>query len=137
MTDSQCVQKQCEHFAYYSERLFPIQLPSHWSINMQRCCGSDLNSVLARLPCCFSNGPAKHGFLDICLRTFSGIRNFGNTSAMRVIFLLKFFKTLCTFQKCRKNVEKKIFLLEINASQLATWNCLYYWENTSDLQSMC
>ena len=37
-------------------------------------------------------GPLKENFLEICLTTFLGVRNFGNTSAMRVIFFLKMFE---------------------------------------------
>ena len=48
--------------------------------------------VWAQLPCCFSKGPLKKDFLNIYLITFFGVRNFGNTSAMRVIFFLKIFK---------------------------------------------
>ena len=39
-----------------------------------------------------SKGPLKLHFLDNYLPTFFGVRNFGNTSAMRVIFLKKMFK---------------------------------------------
>ena len=34
----------------------------------------------------------KRDFFDIDLTTFFGIRNFGNTCAMKVIFLFKMFK---------------------------------------------
>ena len=37
-------------------------------------------------------GPVKRDSLDIYSTTFFGVLNFGNTSAMRVIFLLKNFK---------------------------------------------
>ena len=47
---------------------------------------------LAALTCCFSKGPFKRKFLDSYLTTYFGVRNFGNTSAMRVIFFLKIFK---------------------------------------------
>ena len=36
--------------------------------------------------------PVKRDFLHIYSTTFFRVRNFGNTSAMRVIFLLKNFK---------------------------------------------
>ena len=39
-----------------------------------------------------SKGPLKQDFLDIYLTTFSGVRNFGKKSAMRVIFFLKMFQ---------------------------------------------
>ena len=44
------------------------------------------------LTCCFPKGPLKGDFLEIPLNTFFGVRNLGNASAMRVIFLLKMFK---------------------------------------------
>ena len=58
---------------------------------------------------CFSKGPLKCDFLDIYLTTFFGIRNFGNTTAMWVIFFLKGLKILPTFEKCRKIIDKKLF----------------------------
>ena len=45
------------------------------------------------LPCCLSKGPQKREFLDIYFTTCFGVRNFGNTPALRVIFLLKIFTT--------------------------------------------
>ena len=68
-------------------------------------CRSNFNSVRSPLACFLSKGPLKGDFLEICLTTFFGVRNFENTSAMRSIFSLKLFKILSTFQKCRKNWE--------------------------------
>ena len=64
------------------------------------CCSSHFNSFSARLPCCLSKGPLKRDFLDNYVTTFLGVRNFGNTSAMRVIFFAKMFNILFKFQKC-------------------------------------
>ena len=36
MTGRQCVHEQFEYFPCYSETIFPIQLLSHWSINMPK-----------------------------------------------------------------------------------------------------
>ena len=58
------------------------------------------------LPSCFSKGPLKPEFLDSYLTTFFGVRNFVNTSAMRVIFFLKMFKIESSFQKLRKKFRK-------------------------------
>ena len=91
----------------------------------QRFCGSDLNSVWARLPCCFSKGLQRPDFLDIYLTTVFPVCNFENASAMRVIFFFKIFKISGAFQKHRKKVEKKFSLLENIASQLAKSSCLY------------
>ena len=59
-----------------------------------------------------SKGLLKRDFSDISLATFFGIANFGNTSAMRVIFFLKVFKILSTFQNRRKKSEKAFYFLD-------------------------
>ena len=58
----------------------------------QRSCRSDCNSVSVRFPCSLSRGLLKRDLLEIDLTTSFLVRNFGNTSAMRIIF----------FWKCRK-----------------------------------
>ena len=55
----------------------------------------------------FSNGLQKRDFLDIYLTTFFGIRNFGNTLAMKVIFFLKVLKFLSALQNCTKKFRKR------------------------------
>ena len=67
------------------------------------CCCLDFNNVWARLPCCFLKGPLKPDFLDIDLTMFFGTRNFGYTSAMRVIYFLKIFKIRTRFENPKKN----------------------------------
>ena len=62
---------------------------------------------------------------EIYLTTVFLVRNFENTSSMRVMILLKIFKILSTIQKCLKTDGKKFSLLEIIVHQLATSNCLY------------
>ena len=58
----------------------------------------------------FSIGLLKRDFFDICLTTYFAVSNFGNTSAMGVIFYFKMFKIQSTFKKCRKKlIEKKFF----------------------------
>ena len=44
-------------------------------------------------------GSSEMGLLGIDLTMFLGVRNFGNTSAMRVIFFLKMFQIEARFQK--------------------------------------
>ena len=61
---------------------------------------------LIHLPCCLSKGPLKCDFLDIYLTTFFGIRNFGKTLAMKVIFFVKVRQILLKFKKCRKKLAK-------------------------------
>ena len=80
------------------------------------CCHWDFISVSACFPCYLSKGPPKRDFLDIYLTTFSGVRKFKNTSAMRLIFLLKMFKIECEFRECKKKKEN--------------WeNIFRFWEN--------
>ena len=71
----------------------------------QKLCDSDFGTVWSHLPCCLSKGPLKRDILDIYLKTFFRMRNFGNKSAMRVVFLLKLFQSLSTFLKCRKKLR--------------------------------
>ena len=98
--------------------------------------GLDFNSVWTHVPCCISKGLQKHDFLDIYLTTFFRVRNFQNTSAMRVIFLSKCSYFYQPFKNREQNSEKN-FLLEMIASKFAVLNCLYLEENTCDRQSMC
>ena len=51
-------------------------------------------------------GSCETRFLDIYRTTFFRIRNFRNTSAMRVIFFLKVFK-ICLHFKSGEKIEKK------------------------------
>ena len=57
--------------------------------------------------------------LDIYLTTFFGVRNFGNTSGMRVFFFKKNAQNLMYISKMQKEIEKLIFVSEIIPSQLA------------------
>ena len=72
---------------------------------MKTCCRLYINSVSARLPCYLWKAPLKRDFLDTYLTTCFGVRKFKNTSAVRVIFLLKLFKVECKFRKCKQNWE--------------------------------
>ena len=51
-----------------------------------------LQQCFVLLACCLAMGPLKWELLDIYFFTYIGVRNFRNTSAMRVIFFLKMFK---------------------------------------------
>ena len=69
-------------------------------------------------------GALKQELLDFCLSTSFVVGNFGNTYAMRVIFLENVRK-LKEIRKMEKKIQKKSFVLEINASELFAFNCLY------------
>ena len=53
-----------------------------------------------------------------------GIRNFGNTKSMRVIFVSKCSKFNTDLKNFKKS-EKKFFVSEIITSELISLNCLY------------
>ena len=53
-----------------------------------------------------------------------GIRNFGNTKSMRVIFVSKCSKFNRDLKNFKKS-EKKFFVSEIITSELISLNCLY------------
>ena len=76
---------------------------------MAKCCRSDLNSPLARLPCYLLKGPLKQDFLDIYIETSFGIRQLKNTSAMRVILFLKMFKIEINLENAEKNKKSENF----------------------------
>ena len=90
---------------------------------------------LIHLPCCLTKDPMKRDFLHIYLTTFLGIRNFRNTSAMGVIFFLKVWKILSTFQKCRE-IFWKIFFLD-NLMWTGCVNLSLLKKKTCDRQSIC
>ena len=75
----------------------------------QRCYRSNFNNVWASLPCCFLKDPLKLNFSQIDLTMFFVVRNFGNTSAMRVICCFKMFKIETRFQKFRKKSIKSFW----------------------------
>ena len=82
--------------------------------------GADLNSVYARLPCCFSKGLEKGDFLDIYLTTVFRVRNFENTSAMRVIFLYEVFENFSYISKMLKKSSESVFHFRDNWISLAS-----------------
>ena len=73
-------------------QFFPTQLSSQWSINMVKVVWFIFRQCFVPSQCCLSKGPLKREFLDIYFTTCFGVRNFENTSTIRVIFLLKIFK---------------------------------------------
>ena len=89
-------------------------------------CHANFNNVWRRLPSCFPEDPLKRDFLYIDVTMFFGVRNFGNTSAMRVIlFFSKCLKFKLDFKNAKKNREKYFFVFDILASELVPLNCLY------------
>ena len=67
----------------------------------------------------------KLDFFEIDVTMFLGVRNFGNTSAVRVILFFKNVENLNEISRMKQKIEKKLFLFEIIASELVALNCLY------------
>ena len=116
------------NFGYYSERPF-----SDWivftGINKY---GKDhvvqISTVIR--PIYHVKGPLKRDFLDIYLTTLIRVRQFKNTSAMRLIFFLKMFKIESKFRKFQKKIEKMFFVSQIIACENGAIHFLYEEENT-------
>ena len=92
---------------------------------------SDFSTFWSDLPCCLSKGPLKQDFLDIYLTRFFGMRSFGNTLAMRVIFFWKFWKYYRYFKNAEKNWEK-VFTFRGNCIWIGYFTSFllrreYYW----------
>ena len=64
-------------------------------------------------------GPLKLDFLDIYLTTLLGVRNFGNTSAVRIIFFFENIQNLIYISKMQEEIEKMFFVSGIIGSGLA------------------
>ena len=57
-------------------------------------------------------------FLDIYLATFFEVRNFGNKSAMRLIFFSENVQNLMYISKMQQKIQQKLFAFKIIASEL-------------------
>ena len=86
-----------------------------------------MESVWYHLACCLSKGALKGDVLEICLTRFFGIRNFGNTSAMRGILFLKMFKFYVRFQKCSNKFRKRFFYFLGNFMRIGCELVLLTW----------
>ena len=115
-------------------------MPSHWSINVQSCCGLHLNSVWSCLPCCFPKGLQKWDFLDIYLTTVFRVRNFKNTSAIRVIFFFETFQNFIYIPKMSKKSWEKVFpfkdnCISIGYLKLSLLRRKYFWSAVNVLKN--
>ena len=78
-----------------------------------------------RLPFWFPKDPLKQDFLDIVVTMFFEVRNFGNTSAMRVILFFENVQNLNEISKMQQKIEQKFLVFQILATELVVLNCLY------------
>ena len=89
---------------------------------LERCGRSDFKSISTRLPCHFSKDPLKGEFLDIYLTTYSGVRKFKNTLAMKVIFFWKFSKLNLNLVNVKINLHNIFGFLDN-----WIWKCCNKW----------
>ena len=69
--------------------------------------------------------------------TFFRKNNCGNIEGMKVKFFFKMLKSLCRSPKCKKKIEKKYFVLKINALEVLAGISLSYDKNTCDQPKTC
>ena len=108
--DSHCVNKESYEFVYYQKRLFPMELPAKWLINVSKV-------LPLRLQQCFDpysilsvwGSSETRLFRQLSNRIFRS-RDSRKTSAMRVILFWKMFKIYYRFGKCKKKTNwDKVF----------------------------
>ena len=88
------------------------------------------------LPCFLRKKPFKRDLTEIYLITFFGDGNFGNTSAMRIIFFFMNVQNLMQILEMQRKTQKKSFVCEIIISELVALSCFYKEGNTCHRQSM-
>ena len=74
---------------------------------------------------CFSKSLQKQDFLGIFLTSFFGVRNFTKYISYEGHLFFENVQNLIYLSKMLKKIQKKFFLLEIIAPELAALNCLY------------
>ena len=70
-------------------------------------------------------GSSETGLYKHISNYVSGVRNFENTKAMKVIFFFKNVENFSKTSKKQQKIPKKFFVSEIIASELVSLNCLY------------
>ena len=80
-------------------------------------------------------GSSETGLLRHLSDHIFGVRNFGKSKSMKVIFFIKMLKINPRFQKCSKKLRK--IASEMIGSQLVLLNCLYYEQYIFHHQPMC
>ena len=85
---------------------FPTQLPSERSINMVKVLALRLNQCFGPFTMSRVEGPLKRELLDIYPTKSIEVGNFGNTEAMRIIFVRKCSKFNVDLGNEEKSSEK-------------------------------
>ena len=84
-----------------------------------------MQQCLALFTMLLVEGSYERDFLDIYLITFFGVRNCGNTSAMRVMFFFKKCSNIIHISEIQREIEQKSFVSEITVFELVALNSLY------------
>ena len=122
---SQCVNKQTQDLVCQYEKLFRLQIPCQWQINMIKVLWCRFQQCLDTFTILLVEGCSETGlFRHLFIHLFR-VRNFGNTKPVRVIFFFsKHSKFNLDFKNAAKNWEK-VFVFERIPSELVSLNFLY------------
>ena len=91
------------------ERLFPTKILWQWSINMIKVLWCRFQQCLGTFTMLLVEGSSKAEIFRDSSSYVFGVRNFGTTNTVRVIFFFKIFKIYSRFKKCSKKL-RKIFI---------------------------
>ena len=80
-------------------------MPWHWSINMVKVLSLRFQHCLEPFTILLFEMCSETRLFKHWSNPFSRVRNFGNISAMRVIFFLKMLKVATSFETLRKKLE--------------------------------
>ena len=106
---SQCDNKQSQDFACQRERLFPTQFPRQWSMKIVKLLWCRFQQCLGTFTLLLVEGSSEtRVFMDLSIHVF-GVRNFGNTKAMRSIFFFKTLKISVRFHQTGRKLRKSFF----------------------------
>ena len=121
---SQCVNKQSQNLACEKQRVFPTQLAWQWSMNLIKMLWWRFVKCLGTFTILLVEWLSETGlFRRLSFHVF-GVRNFGNTKSMRVIFFFQNIQNLLYISNMEQKIQKKFFVSDIIAFELVSLNCV-------------
>ena len=108
---SQRVKKKSQDLACHSERLFATQLLWQWSMNLIKVLWCRFQECLSTFTMLLVEASSETKLFWHLSNNVFGVRNFGKTKVMRVIFLFETLKISTRFQKCSKKLRKSFLFV--------------------------
>ena len=102
-----------QDIVYQQENLFPTQLNWKWTLNMIKVLWFRVQQCLKTFTMLLVEGSSQTGLSRHLYDYVFGVRNFGNTKSMRVVFFFKIFKIWARFQISNQKLGK----------------CFCFWDN--------